>query len=292
MTLADMAQITSPQRFVVPLADRAGIPVTSDSRAWIATTSDACAGVDSMLNTYDSLGTLSPATLAGAPADSCGQYFGGLDLQATRNGDRVLLAESGSVFPASGRQPLSFVETATNALVTSDSASSGVFGWAHSATTSFDGQRLLFDMEFLLDGDGNRIGTVQVPDFGTPQSPTVKQVAVLAPRGDRAYVLAGQAQASALRPRVYVVDTSAPVGGALPLLGYFELADVPSGCIGAAPCDLFPPAALSLDGSTLFIAGSDLLVVAPIPTTLVPAATATMRPLQRVAPRAWPVASP
>ncbi len=111
-------------------------------------------------------------------------------------------------------------------------------------------------------------GTLAVPSGWTIVA------GVLADDGNRAYVYA--TNGSAL-PRIYVMNTKTSVvkGNAYPILGQFELADRPD-CPGAfvlPTCfNNIAQMAISRDGRTLFVIGDRNLVVAPVPSSLSPAA--------------------
>src|SRR6185312_13167584 len=98
--------------------------------------------------------------------------------------------------------------------------------------------------------------------------------------GSRVYVLAYRADAyaneSTIHPRVFVFDAQ-QAHPDLTSLGYFDIADyaacAPSsnGSV-ACPTGSTIASAISLDGRTLFFAGNENLVVAPVPadSALVP----------------------
>jgi len=123
-----------------------------------------------------------------------------------------------------------------------------------------------------------------IPDRGWSQT-----AGVLSPDGKRYYVYAQPADwltaTTPLMPRVYVFDAS-PVSwiDGLPLLGQFELPDLPTCYTYLRECSL-PAMSVSIDGSTLFIAGKLKLLVVPVPT-LTPTAGGRRAPvMQRWVPK-------
>jgi hypothetical protein len=150
--------------------------------------------------------------------------------------------------------------------------------WIINASSSDDGTRMLFDAHHILDDDFQIRGRIDIPDYDAAH-PAYQVGGIISPDGSRAYVLTYNGDATSgstsVPPRVYVVETTGnPVGDhPVEVLGYFELPDYP-GCLPNTPnCDGLPAAAISLDGRTLFFAGSSRLIVAPIAAegTLTPA---------------------
>jgi hypothetical protein len=101
----------------------------------------------------------------------------------------------------------------------------------------------------------------------------------VSPDGTRAYVLAYEENELVVptpqfTPRVYVFDLTTPglPDQRMPLLGYFAVADYPT-CLRFSDCSLSPATTISMDGNTLFFAGSRNLLIVPIPDegTLIPA---------------------
>jgi hypothetical protein len=250
-----------------------GLPVTLDGRLWLATSTFSICGQATPI-TYGVLGSLDPVSLQfqvepipNDPLLFMPYFFDGPDFVMSRNGERLVMPQNpvgtwaDSVLRASSKGVLQGVNFARG-------------------TISDDGNRLLVNVDRLLDASFTTIGRVVIPDYSLPASTAFAAAAVVSPDGNRAYVLTYRSNdlnqpSTPYLPRVYVIDTSTAVGDtALPVLGFFELADYPS-CISAATlCDVSPPAAISLDGNTLYFGGSSLLVVAPVPAALTPAAAA------------------
>lgn len=99
--------------------------------------------------------------------------------------------------------------------------------------------------------------------------------AVVSPDGQRVYVLSYDTQdyfnvndplpAPASTPRIHVLDaTFATVQSHLPILGSFDIDEFPT-CRIDDPCGLYTVGTISPDGKTLFFAGSENLVVVPVP---------------------------
>src|SRR5262249_44723400 len=130
--------------------------------------------------------------------------------------------------------------------------------WGLQASSSDDGHRMVFDFYQVIDDQFQIVGHLQYPDYSAPVDTAMPLAGVASPDGTRAYVLT--ARASELSrpptghlPRVYVFDISGDVGAsAVPVLGYFEIPDYPSCIDDLQTCGLVLPAAISLDGATLY----------------------------------------
>jgi hypothetical protein len=128
----------------------------------------------------------------------------------------------------------------------------------------------MLDGALIVDAQFNIFGRPRVPDYTAPAGSSYQVSGVFSPNGNKAYVLSYRASdiGSSTPASVYVFDTSTPVGDqTLPVLGYFELNDYPSCLNDSTTCDFSPPTSIGLDGTTLFLAGSQQLVVAPIPSS-------------------------
>jgi len=168
------------------------------------------------------------------------------------------------------------------------------FSWNSAASLSADGGRMLFDRDRVLDAQFKVVGHIVVPSFPGPE-PALPVSQVISPDGTRAYLLVVRLvdlnqPSTTVKPRVFVFDTSGDVGttAAVPVLGFFELDDYPSCLNDLSVCDLFPAAAISLDGGTLFFAGSDKLVIAPVPPESTLSTASVSAPGDRATIRATP----
>jgi hypothetical protein len=149
-------------------------------------------------------------------------------------------------------------------------------GLTASESISVDerGDRVWFDTGTVRDGAFNLIGATTLPTVtGQPDYFTVG--GVMTPDGSRVYLVTYRTDATTnsttILPRVFVFDATTAQTN-LTVLGYFDLADYP-GCVitGNYPYTCQNErvvAAISLDGSTLFFAGSQNLLVVPVPATL------------------------
>jgi hypothetical protein len=244
------------------------LPVTLDGRAWLsqARINPGCAGSPlwGEFGWYDkSLGTFE---LFDPTVSSPGRFANGPSFIMSRNGERLIMhLESNQTSP-----PMVYLDTTERVLHTTPQDQGA---WFQFASTSDDASRVLFDHDRLLNHQFETVGRVSIPPYSLPfTDQALPAASVLSPDGSRAYVLTfpssflGQptTPASPL-PRVWVLDTSEDVGDSpLPVLGYFELADYPS-CLQGVPCDFRSRAEITLDAGTLFFAGDERLVVAPIP---------------------------
>jgi hypothetical protein len=182
-----------------------------------------------------------------------------------RNGERMVIDPLNGF---SGVGALSYLDASEGFL---HSSPAGTFGWGLMASISADGGRMLLDADRVLDAQFKIVGHIEVPPYpGASIADSLSQV--MSPDGTRAYVLVFRGDdrtlpAPTVKPRVFVFDTSGDVGptAAVPVLGFFELDDYPNCINDFTVCDRWPAAAISLDGGTLFFAGSEKLVIAPIP---------------------------
>jgi hypothetical protein len=155
-----------------------------------------------------------------------------------------------------------------------------------------DGRLVLANLERVINADDDLHGLVRLPaSIGTEWQIVAGQING---NGSRVYLLVYpykdvfgySSAASGIRPRLFVYDSStasASTSG-LPLLGYVELNDYPSDCLGFdRNCWNGLASTLSVDGNTLFFLGGRGLAVVPVPTTLL-AVPASPPP---VAPAAW-----
>jgi hypothetical protein len=278
-TLADQRSVDLTCTGLDNLSD-GGLPVTLDGRLWLATSTFSICG-QATPYTYGTVGSLDPVTLQfqlePIPNDRLFMpyFFDGPDFVMSRNGERLVMPQ----WPVGTYADFVYLDASDSVL---RSTLLGVLQGVNFArgTISDDGNRLLVNIDRLLDGNFATIGRVVIPDYSAPASPAFAAAAVMSPDGNRAYILTYRSNdlnqpSTPYLPRVFVIDTSTSVGDtALPVLGFFELADYPSCISDATVCDISPPAAISLDGNTLYFGGSSLLVVAPVPAVLTPAAAA------------------
>ena len=116
-----------------------------------------------------------------------------------------------------------------------------------------------------------RIGIVKQRQGLVQLAAAYRRVQRALPPGSRAYVLAYErgeltAPTPQFTPRVYVFNLTNPVSAnqQMPLIGYFTLAHYPT-CLRSANCSLRPQSVLNETGNTLFYAGDQNFIVAPVP---------------------------
>jgi hypothetical protein len=250
-----------------------GLPVTLDGRLWLGTSNNLnCAGSP----LWGRLGFLDPVSQAfvtqAIPGNSAltVQYADGPDLVASRNGERLIINQHlGAPFPG-----LAYLDASESIVRPTPPDTQR---WLLSASASDSGQRVLIDALRVIDEQFGLVGRIELPSYVAPMAfSTVpsRAASIISPDGNRTYVLTYRDtdfnQPTPINlPRVYVVDSSTVVGDApLPVLGFFELADFPSCLSNLSVCSFLATGAISLDGTTLFIAGSEKLIVAPIPSVL------------------------
>ncbi|WP_425261825.1 hypothetical protein ACPOLB_13185 [Rubrivivax sp. RP6-9] len=264
-----------------------GISTTSDGRSWLPLGSTG----------WNELGYFDHATRTLQPRPSqpglSTSFYGGPWTMMPRDGSRMLVVQSGSISPS----PPALVYDTSSGLL----ADNGVgLTFTYEVSFSDDGSRVLMDSYEVRDrsfGLVGRLGTGIETGWSILHS-------ILSPDGRRVYALALADNVPAdgpttLLPRIYVYDssTSDPVTSQLPVVGMFELQHFPS-CrrYDYVLCPLTRPRMTTApDGHTLFLAGNQHLVVAPVPAELrtVGSAAARRAQAQRRAPvvQAWPAAA-
>jgi len=227
---------------------RLGLPVTNDGRVWLTVGGSGWNAVW----TYDLVtGAVAQPSFTGVFTS----FHGGPWASVSRDGERLVMAQSGSISPA----PATIYLDASQGAFHTNPA--GLTFW-YEAAQSDDGRRLMLHGRDVLDRDFAPIGSVALP------ADTMARGSVLSPDGDRAYQLLASYYPSfpgALPARVVVYDTSAvPGGGAsLPVVGTIAVehdvtCEVES-CYGRAAGVVTP------DGQTLFLVGNERLLVVPLP---------------------------
>lgn len=135
----------------------------------------------------------------------------------------------------------------------------------------------------VVDFDLNVRGRVTLPDGWYSGEGAMSR------DGTRLYRYA-QSASQGVKPRVYVFDTSRTLATTvnLPIVGYFEFADLPNCFIGDGyPTDTCSPntsVTISDDGNALFIVGDRKFVVVPIPPEMAP--TGASQTMSRMSGRA------
>jgi hypothetical protein len=142
----------------------------------------------------------------------------------------------------------------------------GNFHQLEWASMSDDASRLVAQDFQVRNAQFNVIGNVVVT-----QNNYMSIAANVSTDGRRAYVLAYErgeltAPTPQFTPRVYVFNLTNPVSAnqQMPLIGYFTLAHYPT-CLRSANCSLRPQSVLNETGNTLFYAGDQNFIVAPVP---------------------------
>ncbi len=261
-----------------------GISTTSDGRSWLPLGSTG----------WNELGYFDHATRTLQPRpsqpDLRTSFYGGPWTMMPRDGSRMLVVQSGSISPS----PPALVYDTSSGLLADNGAG---LTFMYEVSYSDDGGRMLIDGYEVRDRDFGLVGRL-----GTGLEPGWSAVhSIVSPDGRRVYVLALADNVPAegpttLLPRIYVYDssTSDPVTSQLPVVGMFELQHFPSCRVyDYVLCPLTRPRmTMAPDGQTLFLAGNQHLVVAPVPAELRTAGSAAARraQAQRRAPvvQAWP----
>jgi hypothetical protein len=232
-----------------------GIPTTNDGRSWL--------GLERMA--FVTPQNLTPTII---PPSAPGSFFsGGPWYAVSRDGERLIIVQTAGVSPA----PLMLYMNAADSIIQTNPA---------GLTSSFrfslsdSGDRVLFDNQTVRDGQFNLVGAVDLPPSTVSQYQNYYPVrGLVTPDGSRVYVLAYREDSAGdptLTPRVFVFDATA-AQASLPLLGYFDIPDFPGCAPGNDPTtcnEITVSGAISIDGHTLFFAGEQKLVVAPVPTVL------------------------
>lgn len=221
-------------------------------------------------------------------------FFGGPWSMVSRDGSTLAVVQSGSITPS----PPALLWRSRDPLLRPIGAGPEFF---YEASWADDASRILVDALEVRDGNFSLVGTTRLD--GQPEGPWSALHGVLSPDGRRAYVLAyaeSVFSGSSALPRVFVFDSSTldPASSSLPLVGHFDLPAYP-GCrsFGSDCLSLRPRMAIAPDGLTLFFAGNERFIVAPVPEALrssgssAAAAAARARAL-RSTPRLWPWAAP
>ncbi|GAA5168826.1 hypothetical protein [Viridibacterium curvum] len=245
-----------------------GIFTTNNGWSWLATgTGD-----------WNDLGYFDHRSLTMKPRPSQPElstmFYSGPWMSASRNGERMIVTQSGSISPA---QPLLYLDATTSLLKVNPA--NLTFGY--QVFMSDDGSRVMFDQNEVRDQSFGLVGKVRLPD-----STYMAVSGVVAPDGSKVYVLAYPQDwvYGTNMPRLYVLDASVSPGlqEYLPVLGYRTMTAYPTCRSDAYGCNLRPQAAISPDGDTVFFVGDVNLIVA---STALPAGTTATTQTKPVAPK-------
>lgn len=227
---------------------RLGLPVTGDGKVWLTVGGYG----------WNEVWTYDLATGALARPDFTGvstSFYGGPWASVSRDGERLVMAQSGSISPAPSTLYLDASAGAFHANPV------GLTFW-YEASQSDDGRRLMIHGREVLDRSFAPVGSVTLP------ADTMARASILSPEGDRAYQLVASYYPGfpgALPARVLAYDTSTALGAgaSLPVVGTIPVEhDVTcevSECYGRAAGVVTP------DGRTLFLIGNERLLVVPLP---------------------------
>lgn len=185
------------------------------------------------------------------PADIAGDYFvKGNWSFASASGEKVIFndlepghpavyKESGQMTPGALKAPVEF---------------------KHLWAINEDGSRVVADNSNVYDRQWNLLGTVPVAARGSIAS-------AFSADGSKLYSVAIDMSATSLGMLVHIIDTSSPLvsNSELPEIGQFTVADIPACHLRAPDCDPSSKGFTSLDGKTLFVFGTEKLIIAPIP---------------------------
>lgn len=228
---------------------RTGLAVTNDARVWV-TQSDY----------WGTPYTFDLASKTFSPVDTghlSTTFHYGPWSHVSRNGERLVMTQSSSVSPA---PPMLYLD-AKDGVLKENPAGLEFF---YQISQSDDGGRLMLHAYEVYDSEFALIGQVPAVETGY-----YVVAGALSPDGRRAYLLAySEYQKQTVKPRVYVLDTSAPPAGGsiLPVVGSFDLDDYATCTDGGwEQCPGNTEMVVSADGRTLFAAGHTAVLVAPIP---------------------------
>ncbi len=258
-----------------------GVVPTNDGRSWFGVGTLPSAGQNFGDLTYITTTNLAPTIVTPSlPGINSGSALNGPWFAGSRDGETLLAALSASETPT---PPLLWLHAADETFqVVPGGVSSSVYHFALSE----QGTRILLNNAQLYDNSFNLVGSAVLPG-----NSYVAISSVVSPDATRVYVLAYPLPAST--PRVFVYDAQTASAN-LNLLGYFDLPDYPScSSLDAITCYTNGSAAISLDGGTLFFAGDQNFIVAPVPsslTTLAPAVlTRAMKTQRGLSTVPWPL---
>src|SRR6185312_6551927 len=251
-----------------------GIQTTNDGRSWLAV-GDFPAAIFAKM-AYITPQSLNPTPLS-IPLRT--DFYDGPWYAMSRDGERLIITQTAAASP----EPMLYMNAADSVLRINPAGLTFSYYFSLSET----GDRVLFDNVELRDGAFNLIGAATLPTASPLSQSYYARAGLVTPDGSRVYVLAYRADAyaneSTIHPRVFVFDAQ-QAHPDLTSLGYFDIADyaacAPSsnGSV-ACPTGSTIASAISLDGGTLFFAGNENLVVAPVPTTLTPVVLAPRSPV-------------
>jgi hypothetical protein len=239
-----------------------GIPTTNDGRSWLAIEigEPIGGGPDNMA--FLTPGSLTPINLV--PPGLQTLFYSGPWYAVSRDGERLIIVQESVANP---QPPMLYMNAADSVVRTNPAGLTFSYAFSLSET----GDRMLFDAITLRDGAFNLVGAATLPTI-SGQPSYVALNGQVSPDGSRVYILAYRSDAyvTTVAPRVFVFDATT-AQASLSVLGYFDLADYP-GCVqqvnNPQACGPRVVGAISLDGQTLFFAGNQNLIVAPVPATL------------------------
>ena len=244
-----------------------GIKTTNDGRSWLA--------VENVFGpTTFRADTLAVTRVLVPNPDAT--FEAGPWYAMSRDGERLLMVQTIQVTPDA--PPMLYMDAA-DAVVKATPSAAGLIRTLRFSVDE-DGDRVLVDAPApsspfaVFDRDFVLVGRTVLPSTPPLYYGYAGQLSL---DGRRVYVLAYRDDYTApgVMPRVFVFDSSAVSAApdqSLPAVGYFDLVAYPT-CVPTSPNDStcqipasdVVASTISLDSSTLFFAGSENLVVAPIP---------------------------
>jgi hypothetical protein len=263
-----------------------GIPTTNDGRSWLAI-GPGLGGEEFGKLAFVTPQSLTPTVVT--PTNVSTSFFGGPWFAMSRDGEHLIITQSDGETPA---PPMLYMNAVDSVIRTTPAGLTS----ASFFSVSDSGDRVLFENLTLRDGAFNLIGAATIPAPAPGQQRYFAKKGLVTPDGSRVYVLAYRSDADSaptVTPRVFVFDATASPVADLTVLGYFDINDYPS-CVptsgGASSCPApYVTGTISLDGRTLFFAGDQRLVVAPVSTTLSPVSMGSPSlPLQQGRPTGIP----
>ncbi len=256
VTLAIGASYTAPGALYPIPSSGHGIAVTNDGRAWLTMAGGAGAG-----NSMVSFDLRTRRFTAERPAGVAAAFDGGPWYETSRDGERLLVVQGSTGTPP---PPMLYVDMAQG-LWRSAPADLTFFYFSLNGLSD-DGKRSVV-LGNVFDGEFGFVGRPRIPDAGYTDS-----AAMLSPDGRRLYVFSlpddwNDAAATRL-PRLYVFDATAPLKDTfdLPLRQIVDLTAYPTCRLQTVSGECSRPMMnVSADSRTVFVAGSEKLLVIPAP---------------------------
>lgn len=243
------------------------IPTTNDGRSWFAVGS-----------TWNELAFFDAGTQAMTVVQPPFQtsFHGGPWFGLARDGERLLVPQSGSITPA---PPALYMDAADSELRINPAGLTNTY----RMSLNDDGDRVVFDNYEVRDRAFTLIGRLPALPRLNGEPSYFITASQISPDGTRLYALAypDALPYEGYPARIYVVDTSTRQTSSndLPLLGFADLTGYPS-CNDwqqNSNCHTGTHTAISPDGANLYLAGNTNFMVVPV-------SDLTLTPVSRMPP--------